>query len=416
MANQVITPTWVMKQITRRLVNNWVFANNVQRGYDSQYVQKGAKMGSTVKARLPQRYLVHKGAGMVEQNTDDQTVDITLTDQAHVGIAFGLWTLTVDVDNYKEKYIAPAVDALLNQSDLDGLQRMTDATFLYFGTPGVPPGSTGTLPYSANLPYLQANAKLSEMSVPENRIGMLNPTMHAFLAGGNVTLMQPAEAISKQYRKGMFSGPALGTDEWFKVQNVKSHTIGPLGGAPVVNGAGQTGSTLNVSGLTAAVGRRWNKGDVIQIAAVNAINPLSYQDNTRQMDFVVTANVDSAVDGTASVPIYPPLIGPGSARATVTALPAHGAAITTFGHASSFANVVSPQGLIYHEDAYAMVMADLEQPGGVWVSERISNKKLGISVRFVKDYNIREDNSPARVDILYGWAAIRPELGLRIAA
>ena len=96
--------------------------------------------------------------------------------------------------------------------------------------------------------------------------------------------------------------------------------------------------------------------------------------------------------------------------------PADNAAITIFSHATStqYAGVQSPQALMYRPEAYAMVMADLELPGGLWVAERISNKALGLAVRFLKDYNIYEDESPARCDILYGWKATRPEMGARV--
>jgi hypothetical protein len=411
-----------MKQIGRRLVNNLKFANNVNRSYDSQYVQNGAKVGYTVNARLPQRYTVNKGQALNIQNVIDNIVPITLTDQANVGIEFSMSSLTMEMDNYKEKCIAPAVDALVNVLDFDGLNRMYKKTFYTVGTPGVVPGSTGTLPQAANNVYLGAGVKLSNAAVPANgRVAMLNPNMHAFLASANLTLFNPAAQISEQYKSGMFGREALGIDEWFMDQNVATHVVGPLGGVPIIQSNGQTGPAIATSGWTAAIGLRLREGDVIQIAGVFSINPMSYQSTGVLMDFVVTADVSSDAGGLAQIPISPSLIPTGVAPnvnplATCSASPAAGAAITTFGHASSFANVVTPQGLVYHPDAYACVMADLELPGGVWVAERISNKQLGIAIRFVKDYNVMTDQSPARVDILYGWAAVRPEMACRVAS
>jgi hypothetical protein len=39
-----------------------------------------------------------------------------------------------------------------------------------------------------------------------------------------------------------------------------------------------------------------------------------------------------------------------------------------------------------------------------------------VSIRFLKAYSIESDQSPARLDILYGWSAIRPELACRVCA
>ena len=83
-ANSLVTPTWVMKQIGLRLVNNLRFAANVDRSYSDEFKQSGAKVGYTVNARLPQRYQVNKGQALNPQPVVDNIVPITLTDQANV--------------------------------------------------------------------------------------------------------------------------------------------------------------------------------------------------------------------------------------------------------------------------------------------------------------------------------------------
>lgn len=417
MANTLVNPTWVMLETTRRLVNNLRFGNNVDRSYDDQYKVSGSKVGDTVKARLPQRYLLTRGSALVKQNVTDQTVDIRLTDQNHVGLSFSAWHLTLNVDRYKERYLDPAVDVLVNGFDYDGMTRMYQETHHTVGTPGVIPGSTGTLPQAATQSYLDAGAKLNDQGVPEDdRRAVISTNMHVYLVNGVMTLFNPAMQIAKQYRTGQFAGEALGIGKWFMSQNTPTHTVGALGGTPLTNGANQTGTSLVTDGWTAAAATRLKKGDVIQIADVYAINPLNRQSTGRLMDFVVTEDTASDGSGNMTIPIYPAIKGPGDQFQTVNALPADGAAITTFGHASSHANKVTPQGLIFRKEAYVAVMADLEKPGGVWVSERVSNAELNVSIRMVKDYDIDDDSSPARLDIIYGWKAIRPEMACRVAS
>jgi hypothetical protein len=405
-----------MREIGRRLVNTFRFAANVQRSYDSQFVQAGAKVGLTVNARLPQRYVVNKGAALVIQNVVDTVVPVTLTDQANIGIEFSSQSLAMEVDDYREKCIAPAVDSLVNVVDFDGLTRMYQETYHEVGTPGTVPGSTGTLPQAANDVYLGAGVKLSENAVPpDDRCAMLSPNMHAYLVSANVGLFAPSGQIAEQYRSGMFGKQALGVNEWFMDQNVATHTVGALGGTPLVNGANQTGSSIITDGWTASVTGVVKKGDILTFASVNAVNPLTYQDTGQLQDFVVTADADSDGSGDCTISISPSITTSGALK-TCTISPANNAVILIFGHASSHASVATPQGLIYHKEAYCLVMADLDLPSGLWVSERISNKSLGIAVRFLKDYNVMTDQSPARVDLLYGWKAVRPEMGCRVSS
>lgn len=387
---------------------------------DSQYSEGGAKVGYTVNARLPQRYKVTKGQALTTTAVDDQVVPITITDQAHVGIEFSTASLTMEIDDYKKRYIAPAVSALTNAIDFDGLQRMYQSVWMCVGQPGVVPGSTGTLPAAANLVYLNAGTKLSEGAVPvDGRVAMLSPNMHAYLSSANMTLFNPASYVSDAFQKGMFGSQALGIDEWFSTQNVATHTTGALGGTPTVKTAPSEGATSIVTQAWTANTATLKKGDVIQFATVYSVNPMNYQSTGRLQDFVVTADATADGSGDMTISFAPAMITTG-VRQTVSSLPAVGALISVYEKAaanqSDVASKASPQALVYHPDAFALVMADLEMPGGLWVAERISSKQLGISVRFLKDYDITNDASPARLDILYGWKAIRPELACRVAS
>ena len=414
MANQLVTPTWVLYETTRMLVNSLKFAANVDRSYSDEFVQGGAKVGLTVNARLPQRYQVNKGAALTIQDAVNQIVPITLTDQANIGIDFSSLELATQVDDYKKRYIMPAVNAIVTTIDFDGLSRMYKETYTTVGTPGVPPGSTGTLPQAATQPYLDAGVKLDGAACPTPRTAILSSYMHMYLTSGTSTIFNPAATISKQYKAGKFGDEALGIDEWFWSQNVATHTVGALGGTPLANSAAvQTGASILIDGCTASVTGYFLEGDVIQFAGVYAVNPLNYQTLTYLQDFVVTADVDSDGSGEATVPISPSIVTAGALQ-NVSAGVANNAAVTTFGHASTYAGDLTPQALVWNEGAYAMVMVDLPLPGGCWVAERVSNKELGVALRLVKQYDVMSDQAPPRVDGMYGWKAVRPDMGSRV--
>ena len=412
--NSFVTPVKVMREVGRRLVNNLKFGNNVNRSYNDEFKSEGAKVGYTVNARLPQKYRVNKGQALVTQGVTDQVVPITITDQANVGLEFSMASLKLEIDDYKKRYVDPAVDVLINTYDFDGLSRMYKEVPNFVGTPGTVPNGTAQV---VNKVYLDAGVKLTNLSIPvESRIAMLTPAMHAELVGANMTLFHPGSMLQQNYRTGQFANQEqLGIAEWFLTQNIARHTVGPLGGVPAANGLNQTGASIITDGWTAAAALRLRDGDIINFAGVNSVNALNYDDTGQLRDFRVLGNVSSDASGNATIPIYPPIITTG-AEQNVTGPAVDGALITIFGHASSHANKVSPQALLYHPDAFASVMVDLELPGGLWVAERISNKAMAIAVRFLKDYEIRSDQSPARLDIMYGWAGVRKDFAIRIVS
>ena len=409
LANTFATPDWVMRKVARRLVNNAVFAGNVNRSYDDEYRQKGAKIGSKVRARLPQRFEITIGAVMNPTPLTDNTVDIEITDQSNVGFEYDSWSATLEVDDYMERYGNPAVDLLVNNIDYTGLARMYKKVAKTVGTPATVP--------NANSTYTDAVTKLLEASIPGPYVAMLSPDMHGQLANANIALFNPAAQIAQFFREGQFGAKALGISKWFMDQNVATHTVGALGGTPLVNGANQTGASVTGDGAGAtAIAGYFLEGDSIRFATCYEINALSHASTGRLKDFVVTQDVASIVTtGALTIPIAPSIITSGP-FATCNASPGNNYAITTFGHASSHAAAVTPQGLVYNKDAFALVMADLVLPRGLWVSERISNAKLGISIRMLKDHDIINDVSPARLDTAHGWAAIRQELACRVCS
>lgn len=406
LANTFATPQWVMRKMARRLTNNCVFTGTVMRDYDDEYKQKGVKMGDTVTLRLPQRYEVTVGAVMNPTPLTDQTVTLSITDQTNIGFEYDSWAATLLVDDYMERYGNSAVDQLINNVDYTGLSRMYKATAKSVGTPGTVPTSNAT--------YGLAKTKLVEAAVPRPYNAVLTADMHTQLANANTALFNPSAQISAFFRTGQFSGPALGIERWFEDENIATHTVGALGGAPTVTGANQTGNTLIVTTGAGVVANYWRQGDVIQTATCRDINPLSHASTNRLKDYVVTADTASAA-GAINVPVFP-AITPSGPFATCDQSPGNGDAVTTFGHASAYAAKLTRQGLVYHKEAYACVMADLVLPRGLWISERISNAKLGISIRMLKDHDIINDVSPARLDTAHGWGAIRQELACRVCS
>lgn len=401
MANTIVTPSWTMKEVGRRFVNSLMFADNVNRDYDDQYFQSGAKVGYTVNARLPQRFTVTEGQALQLQNLNNQTVPISLTHQKNIAFGWSTADRTMLIEDVRDRYVNPAGEALANIVDWDGLQTVTKDVWNSVGVPGTTP--------STNLTYLQAGAKLSKQAVPANgRIALLDPIGQITLVNANQALFGvPMAARNEQWATGQFSDRALGADRWLMDQNIWTETYGTYGGSPVVNGAGQTGTSLVTSGWSSGASTL-NKGDTFTIAGVNAVNPMNNTSTGQLQDFVVTSTI-SDTTGAMTIQIQPSIVTSGQLQ-TVDASPANSAVITVRGATGA----VSPQTLIYNKDAFALVMADLYKPTAGAEVEAVRDRALGISIRMVRQYQIGTDQEPTRLDILYGWATVRPQMAVRI--
>jgi hypothetical protein len=403
MANTLLTISMITNEALAVLTNMLTFTGGVNRQYDDQFAVKGAKIGDTVNARKPPRYLGRTGAAISIEDATETSVPVQLTTQRGVDISFTSADLALRIDDFSERFIRPAIANIANKIDVDGLTLATQATYNAVGVPGTTP--------NALLTYLNAFAVLDNNATPDddNRNLVITPTANATIVDALKGVFNPGAEVSRQNRRG-YMGQSYGMN-WSRTQNIINQTVGPLGGVPLVNGAGQTGSNLVTNGWTAAAANRLNKGDVFTIAGVFEVNPLSLQSTGRLKQFVATANTASDGTGAATIPISPAIVGPGTGFQNVSALPASGAAITVLGAAG----VVSPQNLLYHRDAFTLACADLPLPNGVDMAARKSDPQTGLSIRMIRAYDINTDKFPCRLDILYGWASLYQEWACRIA-
>jgi len=410
MANTLATPSWVTKEVARGFLNKLVFLAHVNRTYDDQYVQSGAKVGNTVNARLPQRFTVTDGQALQLQNLYDQTVPITLTNQKNVAFGYSSAQATTELDNIRTRYVTPGAEALANAAEVLAFDNVYADIYSSVGTPGTTP--------SATLTYLQAGVKLTDLSTPlMGRVGMLDPLAMSTLANTTSSLFNPSAVVSENYTEGQFGRKQLGVDGWYQDPVRPTHTTGTFtASTPLVNGASQTGSTISTDGWASGAATL-NKGDVFTIAGVNSVNPLSYSDNGRLQQFVVTATTSDASGAMATLPISPSIITSGALQ-TVSASPANNAVITVLGATAAasgtLATTTSPQSFVYHPDAFAFVMADLMKPGAGAESTTVRSKSLGFSIRMVEQYQIGTDQNPSRLDILIGATTIQARLGARV--
>lgn len=401
MSNSVLTISMITRESLRILENNLTFTKGVNRNYDEKFGIEGAKIGNTLNLRLPARYVGRSGPVLSVENQTETYVPLTLNTQFGVDVQFTSADMKLSMDDFSERFLKPAVAVVANKIDRDGMALATQV-YQTVGTPGSVPPNLQT--------YLNASAKLKFAAAPQDefRSIVIDPNAEATIVNGLTTLFNPSATISDQYRDGAM-GRAIGF-KWSCDQNVNSYTVGALGGTPLVSAVPVSGATtLSTQGWSNSITNILNVGDIFTIASVYAVNPQSRQSTGQLQQFVVTAAASSSSGGLATLSISPAITNAGQFQ-TVNSLPVIGAALTVLGAAGT----VSPMNLAYHRDAFVFASADLPLPDGVDKAARVSSKKLGVSIRMVRAYDIVNDMWPCRLDVLYGWACPYPQLACRI--
>ncbi len=399
MSNSLLTIDMITRKSLEILENNLVITRNVNRQYDDAYAVQGAKIGTTLRIRLPDRALVTDGAALQVQDDNEQYTTLTVSSQKHIGVNFTTAELTMQLDDFADRVLKPRISQLAASIDAD-VANAYKSIGNTVGTPGTTPGTS--------LVLLQGQQKLNEnAAVMSPRYATVNPAANAQLVEGMKGLFNPTDTVSRQFKNGMMGTGVLGYEEINMSQSIKQHTTGTRTGSHTVTTTVSTQgqSTINITGTGS---QTIAQGDVFTVADVYAVNPQTRESTGSLQQFVVTAANTAAGGAYTSVAIYPPMYTSANALATINAFPQSSAVVTFVGSAST----QYPQNLIYHKDAITFATADLLMPQGVDMASRQVHN--GISMRIVRQYDINNDRMPCRIDVLYGYSVIRPQMAVRM--
>ena len=412
--NNLLTISKITNEALMVLENELTFTNNVTREYDDQFAVTGAKIGNTLNVRRPGRFIGTTGPALNVEDFNETSVPVTLSTQFHVDTQFTTQDLALSLDMFSDRVLKPAVAAIANKMDLDGLTMAKNNVANIVGTAGTPP--TGLIT------YLTAGAYLDSEGAPRDgrRSCVVEPFTSATIVDSLKGLFVPPDVIGKQYAKGMMGRDSAGMN-WYMDQNVVNQTFGSYA-SKTLSVATNTTSFGIATGwaqfgtlqLVASAALTLNQGDVIQIAGVFAVNPQNRAayGSGKLRNFVVQSTTAVATGGGTAVTVSPAIITGGQFQNVVVQTTSATAVVTPFNNTGT----VSPQNLVFHKNFATLATADLELPDGVHFAGRASDKDLGLSIRVVRQYTINNDSIPTRLDVLYGWAPLYPELGCRVAA
>ena len=404
MANQLLTINMITREAVRLWKNSNAFLQNVDMQYDDSFAVSGAKIGSSLRIRLPNDFVVTTGPALDVQDTSEQSTTLVLATQKHIDVAFSLADRTLSLDDYSRRVLAPMVNNLAGQVAVDMMS----------GSEGGICNITANQDVNYNVlapiqsTYLRAGAVLRNNSSPVANWKIVNsPDTEASVVASLAGLLNPQPEISRQYVTGRMYD-ALGFI-WMADQTVITHTDGALAqGSATVHGAGQTGLTLTVNTLAAGL----NIGDIETIAGVHAVNRITKQSYGRLRQFAVTANVAASA---TTIPIYPAIVpaqnGMPVQYQTVDVSPIDTAAVNPALNLAASAQYT--KNFAYAPEAVTLATADMEMPRNVHEAAR--EEFDGVSMRMVTDYFIGTDQLITRLDVLYGYLWIRPEWACVVA-
>ncbi len=416
MANALLTSTVVTNEVLRIAHNSSAFLGNMNSDYKDGWTGQ-YKPGGTLKARRPVQFTHRTGATANIQDVTESSVDILVQPELGIDFAVSNYDLATAIGSngavdgeFKRRYLQPAGLKIAAILDYQIATIVKNGAFNVVGTPGTGPSTIADI--------LNAKVPAQNQSVPPgDYFAALSPTANAAVVAGLATLFNDQKALASQYKTGLIK-TALGID-FLMSQNVPSHTVGPLGGVPLVNGASQglinasttdnpyaATTSLITNGWTAAAAARLAQGDVFTIAGVNTVNPETKADMGALQNFVVTAAVSSDGAGNLTAVISPAIIA-GGAFQNVTARPATGAALTI---KTGAASTTYAQNVLWHRDSITFVSPKQELPGGMDMAYQASMAdEGGLSLRFVRGFDITNNRFISRFDVLWGAAVTKPE-------
>lgn len=405
MANSILTPQIITREALRILHAESNFLTKINRQYDSRFAVSGAKIGTSLDVRLPNKFTVRTGSNYTAQNMIERKVNLPVATIKGVDCTISDSELTLSLNDFSEQFLKPAMNQLASDIEYNAMLSMYKSVPNYVGT------VASQIDYKK---FQQAGQRLTENLAPtSDRTFLLNPASRVEFSDAVKGLFQASSNIEDQYREGMVG--RTGGFDVFENTMIPVHTTGTYGGTPLTNGAnqGSTGtgnayvatSDIITDGWTSG-GTSLKAGDIVTFAGCYDVHPETKVSTGVLKKFVIVSDV-SDTTGAITMTVSPGVIAGGAYQNCSNRI-ADNSAITVLGTSAT----AYGQNLAFHKDAFTFVSADLDIPKGVDMAarERFGN----ISMRFVRWFDGDTGDWKARFDILHGMAALYPELACRL--
>ena len=403
----------ITREAARILHANLNFVGNVSRTYDDRFAQNGAKIGTQLNVRLPAKYKARKTATYAAQDHTERSTALVQASQYGIDVSFTSLELTMNLDDFSKRVLEPQMKQLAAEIEADALAAAFRQVAQFVGT------SSTTMTYRT---FQQQGQRLAESLAPTgDRYSLLNPLSRVEFSDAVKGLFHDSTGVAKLYKEGMMG--RTGGFDVYENTLMPAHTAGSLAGTPLTTGAnlGVSATTntwaetsnIDIDGATS--GTTLAAGDVLTFGTLASglvdCHPETKVSYGKLKQFVVTSAATVVTAGTATITVRPaPIYGSGNGYQNCIRTKADTDNMTVTLWAAASSNF--GQNLAFHKDAFAFVSADLEDVskyGAYGARETVD----GISVRLARQYDIGTDTVPSRIDVLWGFATIYPDLAVR---
>ena len=409
MANAILNTSLVLNEGISILENELVAGAMVHADYSDEF----QNVGSTVNIRRPAQYTVQRDnlditSGI--QDIEQATIPVTLDKTATIAIKLTAKERTLSFDRFSEDILKPAMVQMKDEIE-QHIASLYPKFYHFLGTPGTVP--------STFLALGGVGSVMTDQAVPlSGRMALHGTDASLALADGltGVFVQDMAKTALAEAKIGKYAN-----FENYTWVHAPTHTVGPLGGTPLVNGGAQAvtyaaskqtwSQTFITDGWTAAAAARVKAGDVFTVPNVFAVNPVSKQSTGRLQTFTILNDGSSDGSGNLTLTISPPMITSGAFQ-TVTAAPADNAALTI---KTGTAGTGYKQSLLFNHHALTLVTRalDIPQGQGLRTTTKTGNRVTVSCTEFMDGKTLEQT---MRFDMLYQATVIDPRLGARLTA
>ena len=374
MGNEFLSVKNIARTALPRLIENLVFPNLIYKDFSNDFE---AGKGATVQVRKPVVLTASEfdaASGTSAQDVVEESVEVTLDKLATVDVEFSAIQRATNVDDLTRLFLEPAMIALAEKINSDGLGLYKDIKATV--------GTAGTTPDGLD-DFANAAEVLDNNKVPTAlRHGVWNAAaMAKFRQIGDIVNAEKS-GTNEALRRGSI-GNIFGIDNYM-AQGVKtsSGTTLEAGGTGATGVKVKTAVTAdddivlvsNASAnatLTGAV----KAGDIVTIGGKNYIVKTDATAASNELAITLTENITVAANAAATV-------------------------ITE-----------NANNLVFHESAFAFVTRPLAAPAGV---ESYTTSYNGISLRVTRGYDMKYKKEMLSMDVLYGYKTMYPEMAVRV--
>jgi hypothetical protein len=410
MANSFFTVSAISKELVRLMENELVLGKAV--GTDN-LENETVKSGGSVKVRRQMQYLGQDNnldLSAFSEDITEGTVTVQMDQTWSNKVSISALDRTLSFDRYSQQILQPMARRAAEKIEAS-IAALYPAFYWFDGTPGTPPATFAALAGAGAIFTDGGNTVAGRMAFhsPAVSAGFAGLIQGTYVDGNNKKALEMAKV-----------GRYAGFDNYETVF-APTHTVGGLGGTPLVNGGAQAvtyaaakdtwSQSLITDGWTAAAANRLKAGDVFTIANVFAVNPNTKVSTGRLQTFTVLSDAASDGSGNLTATISPPIIISGAFQ-TVNSQPADNAALTI---KTGTAATAYRQSLLLDPMAIALVSRPLDIPSGEGLkTSTVSGEHVTMSVSSWVDGNTLAENM--RFDMLWKPIVLDPRRGMRLTS